>query len=106
MVARLAPNAASSRHSQRSRDSSARSCSRRRQPAPASQAAIRATTAANDIWNDAPVNASGATASTITADQATSRSDSAVRSSRIASKAKAAMAQERCAGTGAPASAV
>ena len=98
--------AAASRHSQRWRARSARSCRRRRQPAAASHAAIRATTAANDIWNEAPVSDSGATVSTITADQATSRSDKAVRSSRMASSAKPAMAQARCAGTGAPASAV
>ncbi len=40
--------------------SSARSCRRRRQGAAASQPAIRATTAANDIWKDAPVSDSGA----------------------------------------------
>ena len=78
----------------------------RRQPAPISQAAIRAITAANDIWNEAPVSDPGAATSTTIADQATRRSDSAVRSSRTASSANAAMAQARCAGTGAPASAV
>ena len=63
-------------------------------------------TAEKDIWNEAPVSDSGAATSTTIADHATSRSDSAVRSSRTASSAKAAMAQARCAGTGAPASAV
>ena len=53
-----------------------------------SQPAIRAMTAANDIWNEAPVSDSGAASSTSTADQATSRSDSAARSSRMASSAR------------------
>ena len=61
-----------------------------------------AITAANDIWKDAPVNDSGAATSTMIADQATSRNESAVRSSNTARRAKAAMAQARWAGTGAP----
>ena len=70
----------------------------------ASQPAIKASTAAKDIWKDGPRSEAGLRIMTTAAAQARPRSDIALRPARMASVTRQAMAKLRCMGTCAPVS--
>ena len=72
----------------------------------ASHPAIRASTAAKDIWKDGPRSEAGSKIITTAAAQARPRSDMALRPARIASVTRQAMAKLRCMGTCAPVSSI